>query len=50
MCVSKASNAVKLIDFGLAQYYDGHSDVSGLISSGFSSRNRVPIPIGHSYF
>lgn len=27
MCVSQASNKIKLIDFGLAQYYDGQSDL-----------------------
>ena len=27
MCVSKMSNEIKLIDFGLAQHFDGQSDL-----------------------
>lgn len=27
MCVSQAGNQIKLIDFGLAQYYDGSHDL-----------------------
>lgn len=27
MCVSQKGNQIKLIDFGLAQYFDGQSDL-----------------------
>lgn len=27
MCVSETGNRIKLIDFGLAQYYDGSKDL-----------------------
>lgn len=45
MCVSQASNKVKLIDFGLAQWYDGSKDLlfmAGTPEVGFYT-GRIPI-------
>ena len=43
MCVSQTSNQIKLIDFGLAQWYDGSKDLMFMAGT-------PEVKVGHNTF